>query len=115
MQDTEPGISAWLLCEDIFNRIKNELITQAMDTLQIAIDAKIIEVSGSLVTLPDKPGETEMQMFIINRLVGEKDSILERYKAHMAIEPDKNDPNAVIQKERLKKFLLCVEQISMLM
>ena len=34
MQDDGKDISAWLLCEDIFNKIKTELITEAMDTLQ---------------------------------------------------------------------------------
>ncbi len=114
MQESEPGIAAWLICEDIFNKIKTELITQAMDTLQEAIDSKAIEVSGSLVNLPDKPSDTEMSMFIINRLIEQREKIIERYKGFMS-EDLGNDPKKIAQKERLEKFLLAVDQISALM
>jgi len=116
MQEDEPGIPAWLICEDIFNKLKTELITQAMDTLQIAIDAKAIEITGNLVTLPDKPSETEMQLFIINKLIEQKESIIERY-GHYLFEEENGplDANKIEQKERLKKFLLAVEQIDALM
>lgn len=104
------------MCEDIFNRIKTELITEAMDTLQEAIDSKAIEVKGSLVNLPDKPSDTEMKMFLINRIVEDKESIIERYKGYVSkANENTGDPKVVQQTERLKKFLLAVEQISMLM
>lgn len=115
MQNDEPGIPAWLLCEDILNKIKTELITEAMDTLQEAINSKAIEISGSLVTLPDKPSETEMNMFIINKLLDEKDKIIEQYSGYLADESADTDPKKVEQKERLRKFLFAVEQISKLM
>ncbi|MGI0100510.1 MAG: hypothetical protein ACREBH_02205 [Candidatus Micrarchaeaceae archaeon] len=116
MQDTDSGIPPWLVCEDILNRIKTELITQAMDTLQEAIDSKAIEVNGSLINLPDKPSDTEMSMFIINKLVEQKESIMEMYGSQMPDgAADVSDPNMIMQKERLRKFLLAVEQISMLM
>lgn len=114
MQDSE--LPAWLICEDTFNKIKTELITEAMDTLQEAIDSKSIEIKGSLVNLPDKPSDTDMKMFIINRIIEDKESIMERYKNHVSeTEESSNDPKVIQQKERLKKFLLSVEQISMLM
>ena len=114
MQENEKGIPAWLVCEDIFNKIRTELITQAMDTLQEAIDSKAIEIKGSLVNLPDRPGDTEMKMFIIKKLIGEKESIMERYKRY-ASDDNQSTPEQIQQKERLKKFLLSVEQISLLM
>ncbi|MDE1870876.1 MAG: hypothetical protein KGI06_01400 [Candidatus Micrarchaeota archaeon] len=107
-------IPAWLVCEDIFNKIKTELITQAMETLQDAIDSRAIEVNGSLVTLPDKPSDTDMKMFIINRIMEDKDGIAERYREYLS-EKGTSDPKKVQQVERLKKFLLAIEQISMLM
>jgi hypothetical protein len=117
MPSNEPDIAAWLLCEDILNKIKSELITQAMDTLDEAITSKAIDVKGSLITLPDKPSETEMKIFIINRLLGEKERIMEMYNGYLAeIAADgKADANKLQQKERLEKFLLYIEKISMLM
>lgn len=113
MQKEDDKIPAWLLCEDILNRIKTELITQAMDTLQEAIDSKAIEITGSLVNLPDKPSDTEMKMFIIGKLIENRDDIVSKYGDYLSKED--NDPRLVQQKERLKKFILAVEQISLLM
>lgn len=115
MQKDDDDIPAWLLCEDMFNKIKTELITEAMDTLQEAVDSKAIEISGSLVSLPDKPSDTEMRMFIINRLIEQREGIAERYRGQLQSEGSSADPKKVQQLERLKKFLLAVEQISMLM
>ena len=103
-----------MVCVDMLNRIKVELITEAMDTLQEAIDAKAISVEGELVNLPDKPSETEMHMFVIRQLVEQRDSIIERYRGQL--NDDKpSDPKMVAQRERLSKFILYVEQIYTLM
>jgi hypothetical protein len=115
MPKVDNEIPAWLMCEDILNKIKTELITQAMDKLQEAIDSKAIEVNGSLVTVPDKPSDTEMKMFIINKLIEEHPKIMEKYKGHLSEDAEEKDPTKVQQRERLKKFLLTVEQISNLM
>ncbi len=115
MRDNEPGIPAWLVCEDILNRIKAELITQAMDVLQEAINSKAIEVNGSLVTLPDRPSDTDMYMFIINKLIEEKGNIIDRYRSYLSNDGINQNPDNVQRRERLKKFLLSVEQISLLM
>lgn len=105
---------AWMICEDIFNRLKTELITEAMDALQEAINAKVIEIKGSLITLPDKPSDTEMNMFVINRLLQEKEKIIEMY-GNYKIDDQDASADKIKQKERLEKFLLYVEKISMLM
>ncbi len=104
MDDETP---AWMQCEDMLSRIRAELIMQAMDMLQLAIDSKAIDVGGSLINLPDRPSEIDMKMFIIGRLLEEKDRIMEMYSG--------KPPEDVATKERLDKFLLAVGQISMLM
>lgn len=50
MQDD--NIPAWLLCEEILNKAKTELITQAMDMIHAAVESKDIEINGSLITQP---------------------------------------------------------------
>ena len=55
-------------------------------------------------------------MFIVNRLVAERDRIMHAYKEHLdAADAGISGSEKVHQAERLKKFLLCVERISMLM
>ncbi len=116
MRGDKKGTQAWIACNDILNKIKTELITQAMDTVKEALDQKLIEVNGSLISVPDKPSDTEMYMFLVNRLVSEKDRIMHSYKEYLDGASDAGlTPQKVQQAERLKKFLLCVEKISMLM
>lgn len=117
MPSNESDIQAWLLCEDILNKVKSELITQAMDTLDEAINSKAIDVKGSLITLPDKPSETEMKIFIINKLLDEKEKIMEMYNGYLVdiAASGGTDAGKLQQKERLEKFLLYIEKISMLM
>ncbi len=116
MRDDKSGIQAWIACNDILNKIKTELITEAMDTVKDAMDLKLIEFKGSLVNLPDKPSDTEMYMFMINRLVEERERIMHAYNEYLG-QSVNGAPSAerLVQIERLKKFLLCVERISMLM
>lgn len=107
---------AWIICVEIFNKIKTELITEAMDTVKDAIDSKLIDVQGSLITLPDKPSDTELYIFIARKLVEERESIVERYKSYLESLPDSGiTPEMVQQRERLHKFLLSVERIYLLM
>lgn len=116
MQADDHGIPAWLTCEEIINKIRTELITQAMDTLDEAVAAKAIEVKGSLINLPDKSSETEMKMFVIRNLIDEKEKIAEMYKSYLSDIDAGNTTQAKLeQKERLEKFLLYVEKISVLM
>jgi hypothetical protein len=111
MEKEDSDVPAWLLCEDILSKLKTELITEAMDTLQEAIDSKAIEISGSLVSLPDKPSDTEMNMFIINRLMEQRESIIDMYKDQLQNVDAQKDPKKVEQLERLRKFLMAVDQI----
>ena len=116
MQDKNYKIPAWMACEDLFNRLKTELVTEAMDALQEAMRLRLIEVNGSLITLPDKPSDTKMNMFIIKKLLQEKDRILEMYGSNFSNDDGKQmDAARLKQKERIGKFLLYVEKISLLM
>jgi len=110
----KPEVPAWIMCAEILNEIKNELALEAADALNEAIKAKLVEVSGSIVTLPDRPKELEMDMFIIKKILHEKEDIIGKYKNFLK-DDSATDPNVVMQRERLRKFLLYVEQISLLM
>ena len=115
MEEEHSGTPAWLVCVDLLSKIKTEMITQAMETLQQAIDSKAIEIEGSLVTTPDQHSESEMQIFIIRRLIEQREGIINRYKGYLSASGEKQTPEMMQQTERLKKFLLSVDQIAMLM
>jgi hypothetical protein len=118
MQSDSENIEAWLLCQDMLNKAKNELVTQAIETLHDEINAKNIEINGSLISLPDKPKETEMDMFIINKLLGEEEKMKEMYGNYIKSKETDSialSASMVERMEKLKKFLLSIEKISILM
>lgn len=103
---------AWMECTSILNKIKAELMTEAMEELDSQVKRRNIDVKGSLITLPDRPEDTEMKMFVIRRLVSEADRIREMYGRDAASDPGSSAE--VERRERARIFLLGVEKIVML-
>ncbi len=108
------GTPAWMVCTDLLNKIKSELVTEAMEELDNQIAKKNIDIKGALITLPERPGETDMKMFVIRRLLSEAKKIREMY-SETATTSDVNDSRIVEQRERSRIFLLGVEKIVLLM
>jgi hypothetical protein len=116
MAGKESDLQAWLVCEEIFNKIKTELVTQAMDTVKEVMDSKMIDVKGSLVNLPDRASDTEMYMFLIKHMVEQRENIINNYRKYLEVGDYKElSPQKLEQIERLRKFLLAVDKISILM
>jgi hypothetical protein len=104
---------AWMVCTNLLNKIKSELVTEAMEELDNQISKRNIDVKGTLITLPERPEETDMKMFIIRKLVSEVGKIRELYSD--LAKSDSNDSKIVEQRERSRIFLLGVEKIVLLM
>ncbi|MGC8537937.1 MAG: hypothetical protein ACP5MZ_03060 [Candidatus Micrarchaeia archaeon] len=111
-------LPTWLYCQDILLSIKEELVAEALDTLEQEIKEKRIDIQGSMVTAQEGSEDIEKKMFVIDNLRHRADEIRERYKSYMSIkDSDKAnlDPEFVGRLESMKKFLLAVTQISLLM
>ncbi|MEM0201840.1 MAG: hypothetical protein QXR73_01535 [Candidatus Micrarchaeaceae archaeon] len=111
-------VPAWLYCQDILLSIKEELIAEALDTLDQEIKEKRIDIKGSMVTAQEGSEDIEKKMFVIDNLRHRADEIRDRYKSYMSIsESDKAklEPDFVERLESMRKFLLAVTQVSMLM
>ncbi len=102
-----------MVCTNLLNKIKSELVTEAMEELDNQISKRNIDVKGTLITLPERPEETDMKMFIIRKLVSEVGKIRELYSD--LAKSDSNDSKIVEQRERSRIFLLGVEKIVLLM
>ncbi|MDE1857034.1 MAG: hypothetical protein KGH98_03035 [Candidatus Micrarchaeota archaeon] len=107
---------AWIVCQGLLTKLKDELILEAMEVLHREIDAGRIKVGGSMVTLPDKSAEMERDMFIINNLIAESPKIHERYDSYVADKDSgaQTDPKMVQRIEELHRFLLGVDEIALL-
>jgi hypothetical protein len=116
MAKSESDLQAWLVCEEIFNKIKTELITQAMDTVKEAIDSKMMDVKGSLINLPDKASDTELYMFLISQIMEQRENIVKNYEKYLnGVDYDKLSPERMEQVGRLRKFILYIDKIAILM
>ncbi|EQD48772.1 hypothetical protein B2A_07856 [mine drainage metagenome] len=111
-------VPTWLYCQDILLSIKEELIAEALDTLNNEIAEHRIDIQGSMVTAQEGSEDIEKKMFVIENLRHKADEIRDQYKSYLRIpehEKTNLDPDLVGRLESMKKFLLAVTQITMLM
>lgn len=112
---TKGDVPAWMLCEDLITRMKDELVLEAIDILHEEMKANRIDISGYVSLLPDKPNEMQRDMYIINNLVQRQPEIMEQYRPFLESGAKETDPQKVERIEELKKFMLSVQAISTLM
>ncbi len=115
--DDKEKTPAWLICDDILTKCKDEIILEAIDILHEEVKAKRIDMQGYVPMLIDKSEEVERDMFLINNLLSRSHEIRENYKDYMKTESEiKNpDPALVARDEELRKFMLALDSIIYLM
>ena len=115
--DDKEKTPAWLICDDILTKCKDEIILEAIDILHEEIKAKRIDMQGYVPMLIDKPEEVERDMFLINNLLSRAHEIRENYKDYMKKESEIKDPEPalVARDEELRKFMLALDSIIFLM
>ncbi len=111
------SVAAWMQCEDMLNKIREELILEAVDTLHAEAAAGRIDIKGNVVTTPDKSGDLERDMFVINNLLEHESEMREKYTMYITEKESSGelDAYAVGRIEELKKFLLALTEITTLM
>jgi len=113
----DDGIPAWMVCVDILNKSKRELVTQAVETLESEVEAKRMDIKGSMVAVPDQSSDDEMKLFVIGQVLRNADQMRERYGGYIK-EVHTKGPNATPQEvesaERARLLLMAVEKIEIL-
>ncbi len=118
MDDDDAGVPAWILCNDLLIKLKNELANEAILAAEREIKEGRMDVKGSVITQPDRQSEGENLLFVVNNLIGERDGIHERYDPYikeLQDNPSKFDSKTAQRIESLRKFLLAVDEIYTLM
>ena len=108
-------VPAWMMCEDIITRLKEELILEAVDILHEEMKAGRVDINGYISLLPDKSGEMQKDIYIIGNLVQREAEIDEQYRSYLEGRDGESDPAVVERIEALGKFMLSVHAISTLM
>ncbi len=118
MDKTGADIPAWMVCVDLLNKAKRELVTQAIETLEGEIEAKRIDIKGNLISVPDQPSDAEMKLFVVGQILENAEQMRQRYGEYIKNIQSKG-PNAtsmeVESAERARLFLMAVEKIEILM
>ncbi len=111
------GVPAWLACEDILTRMKDELILEAVDILKREMRDGRIDIKGYVAALPEKGEELEQDLFMVNNLIANANEIREQYRSYLNKDAGggARDPETVSRGEGLRRFLMSVDAIEMLM
>ncbi len=107
-----------MLCEDMLNKIREELLVEATEVLHREADAGRIAINGYVVTTPDRPSDMERDFFVINNLLAQEQEMREKYASFIRekeADPKSMDTYTVGRVEEMKKFLTALTEISMLM
>ncbi|MDE1865482.1 MAG: hypothetical protein KGH94_02495 [Candidatus Micrarchaeota archaeon] len=111
------GTPAWMVCVDILNKAKRELVTQAIETLEAEIDAKRMDIKGSLINVPDQPSDAEMKLFVVGQILDNAEQMRQRYGDYIkAVHSMGSSAKSadVEGAERARLFLMAVEKIETL-
>lgn len=111
------GIPAWMVCVDLLNKAKRELVTEAMDTLDAEVAAKRMDIKGNMITVPDQPSEDEMKLFVIGQILTNADQMRERYGSYIKdihTKGAKATPAEIEAADRARLLLMAVEKIEIL-
>ncbi len=112
--ETPSDVPAWMMCEDIITRLKEELILEAIDILHTELETGRVDITGYVPLLQDKPEQIQKDMYIIKNLRMREAQILDQYIPMLESKEEK-DPQKIQRMEDLKKFVISVRAISALM
>jgi hypothetical protein len=107
---------AWLVMEDILIRVKEGLLSVALETLQTEIDAKRVQINGHLIKTPESLDDKETNLFIISNIVSREGEIIEMYEHEKKkLESGNVSPEIAYGIDELRKFAMAAVQLSVLM
>jgi hypothetical protein len=113
----DEGIPAWIVCVDMLNKARRELVTQAIETLDKEVEAKRMDIKGSMITVPDQPSEDEMKLYVIGQILTNAEQMRERYGGYIKEVHTKGANATAVEMEsadRARLLLMAVEKIEIL-
>lgn len=112
--EKDGDVPAWMACEDMITRLKEELILEAIDILHRELEAGNVDITGYVPALQDRPEQIQKDIYIISNLRMREAQILDQY-VPLLEKNDEKDPKKLQRIEDLRKFVMSVRAISTLM
>ena len=86
---------AWMVCDDILTRIKDELILEAIDILHDEINSKHLVIEGYSPVVLERSEEMQRDIYLINNLMERAEEISANYGKYLdgSAAADGTDPS----------------------
>jgi hypothetical protein len=109
-------IPAWIECEDLLVKMREELTDRAIKLLNREIKSGHIAVNGSALFSSEASADVENAIYLINNLIDDSGKLHQEYNDYIAKNSGKKLSEKEAKKfEELQKFVLSVEELTMLM
>ncbi len=110
------GLPAWIACEDLLVKMREELLSRAISLLHKEIDAGHINLEGSVLSSSEASSNLEESLYLINNLIDDSGRLQEEYSKYAESQKGKKlDDKTAKRFEDLKSFILSVQEMSLLM
>ena len=113
----EGGIPAWILCEDVLVKLKEELGNEAIMLIQKEVKAGRMKVEGRMVS-SEAASDAERDLFVASEIAKESAGMLRGYSDYILAKeasPAQLTAGDVEKMENVKRLMLAVSEIAMLM
>lgn len=109
------GFPAWMLAQALVIKAKNVLFDEAINLLYKEIDEKRMALTGKFLPIdPEKSGEMEQGLFLVQQLLEKKDAIIKDFDSSIRkLENEAKDENDVKRLDDTKRFLIAIEKIAL--
>lgn len=109
----EGKFPAWMLCEDILEKAREELVSEAVRTLEAEEEAGRVSVAGGMVTAQEGMEDAERKLFIIGNIadrIGEISAAYHDYADRAA----NAAAGGAARIDDFRRFMLAASKIAML-
>ncbi len=112
MAEQNGTMPAWLVCDGIIAKARDELLSQAISVMHEQLDKKRISLEGELTVVDEANSEREKDRFLLSQLVKEHANIEKKFSSYLEeAKISKQDANRM---QELERFLLELRQIMLL-
>lgn len=103
---------AWLVCDGIISKARDELLSQAVSVMHEQIEKKRISLEGHLPALKEGASESERDAFLLSQIVKEHENMEKRFRSYMEDARMGEDANS--RGAELERFLLELKHMVLL-
>lgn len=112
MQTENDTMPAWLVCDGILSKARDELLSQAIRTVHEQIKKKRLSLEGEPVSVNEATSQQEKDMYFLGQLVQERERMEKQFAEYIEAASIGEKDRARI--DELQQFLLALKQIALL-